>query len=600
MAMVVLIAGGARAQSDVEELERPDGRRIPGRIEGDARSGFRFAPREGGGAAIAMEPGMAIRREPRPPGADGTATAGAPPFHLMAGEVARLSGLLRAVTATEVRWVPDWQAAEIAMPRGAVQAIVQRPGEARVLADRFEAIDATRWTVTGRPEAVEQPRLDQDRSLRLPAEGASLSRELEEPLAAGRLELAFHDDGTVAPGRECIVEPIFRGPTGRTAIRIILGWSEESLGVESPGGPALQVQRLARARGWHRLTLRFGPGETEIAVDGQELAHGREPGGPLCAIRLATRTTESAAKAPAPSAYFDDLRLVRFAEPPASLELDPNQDEARLVVGDQIFGELRGADADRVVMAVEGRPIPLRWSEVAGLYLRRVPVQGSPVEGLLVRAEWQAGPGDRPPVPDFAEGALLNLSDESLSMATPYAGTLTIPRRALRRLAVIGRGRRIVIDVAAHHLGDEFSVTQPLDPPQPEGLSLDRTLELPAAPVGPAELVLDVVWVVPEAGDSDYSIQVRNGELRTYVAVNGKRVDYVNRHLKTTNETPERVRIPVPGGLLRAGKNAVRIELTGDSDPQPKFDDLGVLQIAVEFPAPGAGPSAPAARPGPP
>jgi hypothetical protein len=314
--------------------------------------------------------------------------------------------------------------------------------------------------------------------------------------------------------------------------------------------------------------------------------------------------TDPAAKAPGPSASFDDLRLVRFAEPPASLELDPTQDEARLVVGDQIFGELRGADAERVVMSVEGRPIPLRWSEVAGLYLRRVPAQGTPVEGLLVRADWQGAPGERPAAPDFAEGALLALSDGSLTLATPYSGTLTIPRRSLRRLAVTGRGRRIVLDVAAHHLGDEFSITQPLDPPQPEGLTLDRTIELAAAPDGPAELVLDVVGVVPEAGDSDYSIQVRNGELRTYVTVNGKRIDYINHHLKTTNETPERVRIPVPRGLLRAGKNPVRIELTGDSDPQPKYDDLGILQIAVEFPAAVASAAAPApdsrpARPGP-
>ena len=67
---------------------------------------------------------------------------------------------------------------------------------------------------------------------------------------------------------------------------------------------------------------------------------------------------------------------------------------------------------------------------------------------------------------------------------------------------MLGRGRRIVFDVAAHHLGDEVSVTQPLDPPQPEGLTLDRTIELAAVPDGPAELVLDVVGVVPEAGDS--------------------------------------------------------------------------------------------------
>jgi hypothetical protein len=577
-----LLSTCARGQGGVEEIDRPEGRRVAGRIEGDARSGFRFAPRDGG-SPIPLEPGVTIRRDG--PGSGGRPSTGPPPFHLLAGEAARLSGTLRTLTMGEVRWSPAWQAGEMTVPRGCVQAIVQRPGEARVLADSFEAIDTTRWSVAGKPDTAEQPRLDEARSLRLPAEGASLTHNLEEPLAAGRLELAFHDDGTVAPGRECLVEPIFRGPMGRTAIRIILGWSEESLGVETPGGPSLQVQRLARTRGWHRLLLRFGPGETEIAVDGQELAHGREPGGPLVAIRLATRTADPASSARSPSVCFDDLRLIRFAEPPASLEIDPTQDEARLVVGDQIFGEVRGADADRIVMAVEGRPIALRWGEVAGLYLRRVPARGAAVDGLLVRAEWRTAPGDRLADLDFAEGALLAVTDESFKLATPYSGTLTIPRGALRRLAVLGRGRRIVIDVSAHHLGDEISVTQPLDPPRPAGLALERTLELSEVPDGPAELVLDVVQVVPEAGDSEYSNQVRRGELRTYVAVNGKRVDYLNRHIKTPNDTPERVRIAIPRGLLHAGKNPIRIELTGDSDPQPKYDDLGVLQIAVEFPS---------------
>ncbi len=162
---------------------------------------------------------------------------------------------------------------------------------------------------------------------------------------------------------------------------------------------------------------------------------------------------------------------------------------------------------------------------------------------------------------------------------------------------MVGRGRRVVVDVAAHHLGDEVSVTHPLDPPQPEALALDRSIELPAAPDGPAELVLDVVGVVPEAGDGEYSAQVRNGELRSYIAVNGRRLDYLNRHVTARNEeAPERIRIPIPRGLLHAGKNAVRIELTGDSDPRPKYDDLGILQVAVEFPA-AAPPAAPAPAP---
>jgi hypothetical protein len=342
--------------------------------------------------------------------------------------------------------------------------------------------------------------------------------------------------------------------------------------------------------------LRFGPGQTEISVDGQELAHGKSPEGPLTGIRLATRSTDPAATARPLAAHFDDLRLIRFSEPPASLEIDAAQDEARLVVGDQLYGEVRGADADGVVMAVDGRPVLLRWGEVAGLYLRRKPLQGAAIEGLLVRADWQSAPGGRPSDLDFAEGALTDLTDDSLTLATPYSGTLTIPRGPLRRLAVLGRGRRIVLDVSAHHLGDEISVTQPLlDPPQPEGLTLDRTIELDAPAEGPAELVLDVVQVVPEHGDSDYSIQVRKGELRTFVAVNGKRIDYLNRYIKTRNDSPERIRIPVPRELLHAGKNLLRIELTGDASPQPQYDDLGILQIAVELPAAGA--PAPASAP---
>ncbi len=239
-------------------------------------------------------------------------------------------------------------------------------------------------------------------------------------------------------------------------------------------------------------------------------------------------------------------------------------------------------------MAVNGKPVSLSWGEVSGLYLRRVPAQGTPIDGLLVRTEWRSAPGDRPTDFDFAEGALIGLSPASLTLATPYSGTLTIPRDDLRRILVLGRGRRLVIDTSAHHLGDEISVTPPLlDPPRPEGLALDRTIELaePFRDDPPAELVLDVVQVVPEVGDTEYSRQVRNGELRTYVSINGRRVDYLNRYIKASqNETPERIRIPIPRGVLHAGKNAIRIEVTGGASSTALYDDVGILQMAVEFP----------------
>ncbi len=470
--------------------------------------------------------------------------------------------------------------------------MVQRTGESRILADGFETLDAARWSISGAPGLVEQPHLSDRQSVRLPAGGASLVHRLEEPLAAGRLDLAFLDDGSVVAGQQWFIELTYQGPAGASIWRVVLGWSEESLAVESPSGPALAVQRLARTPGWHRFALRFGSDQTEISVDGKELAHGKGPEGPLTVIRLASSTAAPGPKAqgspPAlPVGHFDDLQLIRFAEPPASLELDVTQDEARMVVGDQIYGDLGQADGDRLIMTAQGEALSLPWSEVAGVYFRRSPAAGVPVEGLLVRAQWRSAPGDDPENLDFAEGALAGLTDRAVTLETPYAGTLAIPREHLRTLIVLGNGRRLVIDPAAHHLGDEMSSSPPLlDPPQPEGDSLLRTIELAESPNRPALLVLDVIQVVSETNDERWSPRVRKGELRTYIVVNGQQIDYLNRYIKTRNmDVSERVAIPIPVGLLHAGKNTVGLQLTGMAGESRVLDDLGVLQIALEFPS---------------
>src|SRR5206468_1261196 len=167
--------------------------------------------------------------------------------------------------------------------------------------------DSSRWSISGKPALAGEPHLSERRSLRLPAEGAALTHNLDEPLATGRLDLACFDDGAVVAGRQCVLEPAFRGPADRSVLRVILGWSEERLAVDSHSGPALAVHRLARTPGWRRISLRFGPDQTEIAVDGKELAHGKGPEGPLIAIRLATMTTAQGLPSPppAPAAHFD-------------------------------------------------------------------------------------------------------------------------------------------------------------------------------------------------------------------------------------------------------------------------------------------------------
>jgi hypothetical protein len=558
-----------------ETLERADGQRLGGKLVWDAAAGLRFVP-SGTTAAIRLEPASVVTFEG--PGPD--PTSGDPPFRIELGLDRRISGRLGTIDETQVQLADSSVGGPVTLARAGVRAVVQRPGEIQVFQEGFESIDGSRWAENGDPDVVDDRRLTGDRSLRLPAGGSSLTCRLADPVGSGRLEVAFFDDGMIVPGQQWFVDLLFRGPSGPETVRAVLGWSEESRSVESPSGPALAVQRLERKQGWHRLKVRFGPGQTEIAVDGNELAHGKGPGGPLVEVRLATY---AAGKADAPenlAGHFDDLRLVRFAEPAGGLEVDTSQDEVRLAGGDQVFGSIRAADPDRITMTVDGKKIGLPWSEVSGIHFRRQAVPSASVSGLLAHVEWRSAPGGDPRDQDQVDGALTGLNDAALIIAVPYIGSLAIPRDRLARLQVESPGERFVIDPTPHHLGNDIVAT--LDPPEPEGGSLERTFELAKVPDGPAFLVFDVVQVEGEGGGLQFSWLLKQGYLRTNVLLNGKPVDYLNRHISSKSESPERLRLAIPSGLLKPGKNRIRIEQVGTENDPNYLDDLGILRIALE------------------
>jgi hypothetical protein len=574
----------ARSARGSEILVRPDGQRFAGKLRGDAGTGFTLIA-DGSRQVLRLEPGALVIVD----GPDPDPAMGFPPFRVELGLGQRISGRLGLVDPGNVRLADSSVRGPLTIARAGVSAVIQRPGEMAVFQEGFETIDGARWTEQGDPDLVEQPRAAGERSLRIPAGGTSLICRLADPVGSGRLDIAFHDTGAVAEGQQWFADLMFRGPNGPEAVRTVLGWAEESLTVESPSGPALAVQHLGRKPGWHRLSVRFGPARTEIAVDGNDLAHGKGPNGPLVEIRLASASAGKAGAGAAPAAAalagcFDDLRLVRFAEPLGNLEIDPLQDEVRLAGGDQLFGTITAADSDRARLKIDETTVALPWSEVAGMYFRRAPQQSQPVEGLLVRFEWRAAAGDDPSDLDAIEGALLAVTDTSLTLATPYAGRLTLPRDRKRSMRIQGSGRRIVIDPTAHHLGDSISATPPvLDPPQPEGGTLERFVELTDLPAVPAALVLDVVQVVGVGAGIPFSNQIQKGELRTNVAINGKPVDYLNRHISGKNEIPERIRLPIPAGILHPGRNVIRFQQVGIANDPNYLDDLGLLGIALEF-----------------
>ena len=570
-------SGAWQPRPRLESIARADGSTAHGRVVGDASGGFRFAP-AGGEPPVPLEKAGPVTFEG--PGAD--ARLGYPPMRVLLGLDQQVSGRLGSVDDASIRLEDGPGGKAVVVARAGAAELSQRPGEALAIQDGFEALDPARWSEVGEPSVVDQPRLAGSKSLALPAGGSAVTLRLAEPVASGRLEVAFHDSGQVAVGQQWFVDLLFRGGNGPESVRAVLDWSEESLGVQSTGGPTLAVQRLARKPGWHRLGVRFGP-ETELAIDGDELAHGRGPGGPLVEIRLANRTSGNAEVPKGLAVHFDDLRLVRLAEPVGGLEDAPKVDDVRLIDGDQVFGRLKSADPDAATLAVDGRDVSLPWTEVAALRFRRAPAQGRAIRGLLARVDWRSGPGNDPRDLDRAEGALVAIDESTLTLATPYAGDLAIPRDRLRSLRAQGRGTRLVIDPSAHHLGNNVAKEPPLDPPLPEGGVLERAFTLESIPGGAPALVLDVLQVLGESNSPKFSEKVRKGELRTNVKINGQAVDYLNRHITTRNETPERIRLAIPAGLLRPGANALRIEQVGDADDPGELDDIGILTIALEF-----------------
>lgn len=575
--LVGMCTSSARAQAPRESVQTGDGREVRGKIDMSADGRFQFVPSEGG-KPLPLERVGHVAFD----AAENDLSEPPPPFHVLLGATGRLSGMLRSISPKAITLEAAKTRLTVGIDRGGVRAIVQRPGEVQMFREDFDAIDEKRWSLVGEPEIVDTPERPGTHSLKLLARGAAVTYRLPESLGSGRFEIVYYDNGKTVSGQRWFVDLTFRGPMGLEPIQTLLGWDDETLAVLSRGGPALAVQPLRRREGWHRLSVRFAPGRTDLSVDGDELAHGDGPGGPLVEIRLATETLPRAEAAPDLAVLLDDVRLVRFTEPSGRMEIDPTQDEARLITGDQLFGDLVSGDRERFLFEIDGSPVSLNWSEVAGVFLKRTIQPSALLSGLWVRLEWRIAGGDDPSERDQVEGVLKKASASTLSIDVPYVGVVEVPRDQVVRLDVLGRSRKLILDPSPHHLGNR--VADDLSPPQPEGPVLNIPFKLASLPNAEAALCLDVVQVIGESGNLDFSDRVKKGELRTNVLLNGRRFDDLNRHINTRNDVPARIRLPIPAGLLKAGENVLRFEQTGAKDDPRMLDNLGVLGTALEFP----------------
>src|SRR5262249_49227452 len=136
-------------QGAADSLERPGVSRVEGRLAHQVGSGLLFLPSAAGGSSpVVLEPGSVVTFHGPKPGP----SLIPPLFQISVGRCARISGMLRGISEHAVRLTVPWQAAEIEVARPGVQAVIQRPGEARIFTDGFSRIDPSRWKVGGKPE----------------------------------------------------------------------------------------------------------------------------------------------------------------------------------------------------------------------------------------------------------------------------------------------------------------------------------------------------------------------------------------------------------------------------------------------------------------
>lgn len=496
------------------------------------------------------------------------------PFLVSTGLDDRISGRLIEVDANSIRLAVGPDGEELTVDRRGASWLIQRPGESQVFADRFDEEDVRAgWTLG------DGTRVDSG-DLKIEPGGSEARLTLPEPVDAGRVELTFSWGGRQERGHRWFVDLIFDGPNGEEVTRVVLGWADEFPSIESRGGPEIVVQPLILEPGMHRLSARFGPARTLLAIDGNDLGRGGGIRGSLRSIRFQSESARDAEPLGDLRGKIDDLLVIRTFEPTTSPEIDPSQDELRLVSGDQIWGTILSADDQKIRIEVVDRPIDFPWSQVAGIYFERKAASAEPIEGPILQAVWDVGDPDG--VPDRIEGVLVEVVEDRFRIRAPYSGTIEVPRDRLRELERLGSGRLLVLDPFERHLGDQ--IMPEFDPPFPDGDSHEVRFTLDSVPDRPAILVIDAIHVEGEFSGGRFTDEIRDGYQRTNVLFNGEQFDYLNRFVKDANRVPSRLRIPVPADRLVEGENVLRFEQLGREDDPSYRDDLGVLRIALEWP----------------
>jgi hypothetical protein len=456
-------------------------------------------------------------------------------------------------------------------------------GDAVIFHDDFEEADAVR-KISGSARRNEGNAASGKWRLSLTAPGDSLQYQLPDLLASGWFEARFWDSGAAVAPFCCEFD--FESKAGTRTVQVILSCDADSYALATPQGPSLPVQRIARRPGWNRLAMRFSPDRITLLINDAVLTHRGSGVGSLQSVRFVVHPGDDEpgrAKGSQPIGSIDDVQLAAGLGAAADRQPAHDQDDLLLTNGDQLFGQIKGASNRGVTIESEFGSQQVPWPELQEVHFTPRLASPKQVEGTRVRIEFAttATPLTAAADNDLLEGVLRDISDDAIRLRHPYLGDVSIPRSQMRSIELLETGRWLAIDPGFYHFGEQVNVR--LQVPHPGGTDRSWLFELEDIPQE-ASLVLHVAGMQAAPAGDDPNKRAAD-QWRTYATINDTTIDPMGlNHLLVLNyRSPARLKVPIANGILRNGKNVLRIHQTPLKDDPRSFDDCGIFGIGLQW-----------------
>lgn len=335
-------------------------------------------------------------------------------LHLASNQ--RITGTLRGIDAKHVHFTLSW-GKPVSLPRADVWGIAHANNLLPILHEDFES-GLSAWEIEGKATRTNDRAFFGKASLMLNGAREAARRTWQPPLRDGAIRLHFFDPpDTAGLAWSC------------TLSAALTNAPLPSFVVDGQGYGSRNTQRsfgfLSRSPGWHLATFELEAGRVRVYVDDFCLGEGPSGAkGGIDAMRFASDLGTT---------WIDEVTVARRMPPSGNVPEGTLQDSVLLEFGEQIFGQIVAADAEKVRLEAKAGSRTFPWTKLRGIQFAFKKENGA--DG---RPEIQFRPASGFSV-DRLRARLLRWHQDTLVVEHPMLGEIALEKACLDRIRLMDK-----------------------------------------------------------------------------------------------------------------------------------------------------------------